>query len=480
MADQGTNLTGKHGPGTPLRRARLRMGRLRDRLGPLWWYTLLTFGVNRMGDAVNVFIGLYLVPRLLPGQDLGALLPLMAIGSMFATPLSLLLLPVGKFLNVFAARGEHGKVRSLLEDSLAVAALFAVLVAMWLFWQGDGLLLRLQVSDRRLFWPIAGFAVLTCIDPVVSATLRALKLFNPMLWSGLVTPYVRLAGMLALLAPLGALGYLLAQLGVGMWGAGFGLTVVFLALRGMGRRASYRPHWREMLAFSLPLVALTVAARIQGPIEAFVIRHRLPVADSAGYYYAVMIGAIPGYFTAAMMPYFWPLISDRFERGESTRRLLLQSMLFNLALGALFVALFALTMPWFFTLPGPWRPYAPYAGFVWQAALIGTLKSAQGVYTAHEMACRRFTYMWHLVPLMLLESAVLYLLPAWSLARPWLPLSLWQWVAARAQPSLQLFVGIILTANAAFTGAMLIEWFWRSRRKGTRPRQSSTALDSSR
>jgi len=235
-----------------------------------------------------------------------------------------------------------------------------------------------------------------------------------------------------------------------------------------------------MLAFSLPLVALTVAARIQAPIEAFVIRHRLPAADSAGYYYAVMIGSIPGYFTAAMMPFFWPLISDRFERGESTRRLLLQSMLLNLAVGAFFVALFALVMPWFFTLPGPWRPYSPYAGFVWQAALIGTLKSVQGVYTAHEMACRRFTYMWHLVPLMLLESALLYLLPAWSLARPYLPLALWQWVDAHAQPSLQLFVGIILTANAVFTGGMLLEWVLRRRKEGSLSRMQSIAVGSNR
>ena len=37
--------------------------RLRGRLEPLWWFTLLGFTVNRMGDAINVFVGLYLVPH---------------------------------------------------------------------------------------------------------------------------------------------------------------------------------------------------------------------------------------------------------------------------------------------------------------------------------------------------------------------------------------------------------------------------------
>jgi hypothetical protein len=453
---------------------------LRARMGTLWWYTLLMFVANRLGDAANLFVGLYLVPKLMPGQDLGALLPLMAVGGLFATPLALLLIPVGKFLNVFSARRDFGKVRALLEDSLAVSAAFAFLMGFWLHRQGDGLLLRLQVTDPRLFWPMAGFALLTCIDPVVNSAMRSLKLFNPLVWMSLLSPYVRLAGMLLLLAPLGALGYLTAQWSVGFWSAGFGLVAIFLALRGMGRRASYWPHWREMLAYSWPLVAMTFAMRIQGPVEMLVIRQRLPLVDSAGYYYATMFGNIPGFFTAAMTPFLWSLMSDRFERGEETRPLLAQSMLFTLTVGLLCVVSFAAVMPWVFSQPGPWQPYAPYAHFVWQTALIGTLKTVQSVYTAHETACRRFRYMRYLVPLMLLESAVLYVLPAWSLFRDHLPRAFWNWVAAQAPPSLQLFVGIILAANLAFTAGMLLEWLLWRRQEGAHPRLQSTARDGSR
>ena len=449
------------------------MGRLRDRLGPLWWYTLLGFSVNRMGDAVNVFIGLYLVPRLLPGEDLGALLPLMTIGAVFSTPLALLLLPVGKFLSVFAARAQPGKVRALLEDALVLAGLYAVIMTAALLWQGDALLVRLHVADARILWPVAGFAILVCIEPIVSAALRALQQFKPMLGAGLIAPYVRLAGMLVLLVPLGALGYLLAQFATQSFGVLFGLAVLYRFLRKAGPRVSYRPHAREMLAFALPLVALTLVGRIQGPIETMVIRHRLPTVDSAGYYYAFMLGNIPGYFTGAMLPFLWPILSDRFERGQQTEGLLIQSMLFNLVLGTVFVALFALVMPWFFALPGPWRPYGAYAGFVWQAALIGTLKTAQTFYTSHEMACRRFTYMRYLIPLILIECAVLYALPGWAALRPWLPATLWNWVAARYQPSLQGFVTIMLLANAAFTGGMLLEWALRRRKPIDCTRQQS-------
>ncbi|MGI6099556.1 MAG: oligosaccharide flippase family protein [Lentisphaerae bacterium] len=454
----------------------LWLRRLQERLGPLWWYTLLGFIVNRLGDVINIFIGLYLVPRLLPGEDLGALLPLMTVGAVFSTPLALLLLPVSKFLSIFAAREETGKIRALLQDSLGISLVYAVIMTAWIFWQGDALLLRLHVTDHRLLWPVAGFAILVCVEPIISGAVRALRLFKPMLLSGLIAPYVRLAGMLALLVPLGALGYLLAQFATQSFGVLFSLVILIMFLRKTGRRVSYRPHLREMLAYSLPLVAFTLVGRIQGPIETFVIRHRLPTVDSAGYYYAFMLGNIPGYFTGAMAPFLWPILSDRFERGQKTEGLLMQSMLFNLALGALFVGLFALIMPWFFTLPSPWQPYKAYAGFVWQAALIGTLKTAQSFYTSHETACRRFTYMRYLIPLILIECAILYALPGWSALRPWLPTGLWNWVAARYRPSLQGFVAIMLMANAAFTCAMLIEWFVRSRRA----RSSSIAVDSNR
>jgi hypothetical protein len=111
-------------------------------------------------------------------------------------------------------------------------------------------------------------------------------------------------------------------------------------------------------------------------------------------------------------------------------------------------------MPWVFSLPGPWRPYSAYAGFVWQVGLIRTLRQSLEYFTAYETACRRFRYVAYVAPLMLLEAGLLYGLPAWPLARPYVPEGLWQWVADRAAPSLPFFMGIMVAANAAFVAAM--------------------------
>ena len=433
---------------------------LRARLGELWWYTLLGFIVNRLGEVVNLYIGIFLVPKMMPARELGAVTPLMSVGAFVGLPIALLLIPVGKFLNVFAAREEYGKVKALLLDAIYVNLAFAVVVLGWLAFAGNGILERMHLTDRRILIPVAAFAVLSCLEPIIGSAQRALKCFRSMLVSGLGGPYVRLAGMLLLLAPFGAFGYLSAQLAMTLWGVGCALVALHLYLRKCGGRISYREDVRDMVTYSLPLVAMTFAGRIQGPVEAFVIRHRLPEEVTAGYYFSTMFGAIPGYATGALVTFFWPIVSEKFEKGESTRKLLMQSMLFNFVVGGLTLLGVALVVPYVFRLRGPWQGYEDYSRYVWQAGFITLLKNVQAIYTAHESACRRFVYVRYMVPLMLLEAAVLYGLPAWGGAAPYIPVGLWRFVDAHWANTLPVFLRTIIFFNVLFTLAMVADWMW--------------------
>jgi len=58
--------------------------KLENRLGPLWWYTIILFIAQRFGDVLNAFIGLWLVPRYVPQEELGAVLPLSQVGGVLA------------------------------------------------------------------------------------------------------------------------------------------------------------------------------------------------------------------------------------------------------------------------------------------------------------------------------------------------------------------------------------------------------------
>ena len=62
---------------------------LHERCGDLWWYAALLFIAQRFGDVINLFVGMWLVPRYVPQEELGAVLPLTQMASFLALPLKI-------------------------------------------------------------------------------------------------------------------------------------------------------------------------------------------------------------------------------------------------------------------------------------------------------------------------------------------------------------------------------------------------------
>ena len=48
------------------------LDRIHSRLGDFWWYSLMLFLACRAADALNVFVGLWLVPKYVGSSELGA------------------------------------------------------------------------------------------------------------------------------------------------------------------------------------------------------------------------------------------------------------------------------------------------------------------------------------------------------------------------------------------------------------------------
>jgi hypothetical protein len=119
-------------------------------LGPLWWYTAILFFVQRLGDLVNAFVGLYLVPHYVSQSELGAVLPLTQVGGMLALPLTILMMTFSKYANTYATRGEYGKVKSLLRDIFILALFLFVATLLYARFFMPLVFERMRVSDGRL------------------------------------------------------------------------------------------------------------------------------------------------------------------------------------------------------------------------------------------------------------------------------------------------------------------------------------------
>ncbi len=425
-------------------------------LGPLWWYAAVMFCVGRFGDVINLYTGLWLVPKWVPPAELGALLPLGQIGGLLGLPLAILLIPFMKFLNTFGAREETGKVKALLCDALMLAGVSAVAIVAYTWFSAPFVFERLRISGTGLIWLLCGIAVTSAFIPILNSGLSALKLFRCMGVAGLASAPVRLVFLLALLPVYGLVGFFSAQvlsnvaaLGISFWG----LRKIMSA--GI-RRESYRGYWREMVQYTIPIAGIMLANNLSSTAQLLVIRQRLPDVESAAFYFLSRFSEIPNVLWSAIAIVFFPVISEAFEKGKDTRRILIQVLLFTVGGGAIVAVVLGVGIEWLFGVVSKWHNYRPYAGLMVWMAMTNVFRVAFACFSNHEMACRRFGFIRYAVPLSLLEAAVLVSLTGYGFFTPYLPLTWVEWMSSLHAARLEFIVcAMLITSFAVFLGLVI-------------------------
>ncbi len=395
--------------------------RVKERLGPLWWYAAVMFGVQRLGDLINIYIGLWLVPHWIPASQLGALLPLGQIGALLSLPLAVVLTPFLKFVNVFAARGEMGKVKALIQDVLAIVAVSSVGVAIYTYLVCPLVFDRLRVGGGGLGWLLCGLAITSALAPVLANALQSLRNFRVIAASGLIPPPIRLAALWLLLPTLGLVGFFSVQLLVVVVSIGIAAWGLRNVLSPSIKRESYHGHLREIGRFTLPILILTMASSIRSTCETVVIRHALPDMESAAYYLVSRFAEIPNSFWGAISMVFFPLISERHEQGIGSNRLLRHAMMFTLAAGGVMGVALTWGADWLLGLQASWRVYRSYDWLMGVLVIRTVLFQAATCFFTYEMACRRFRFVPFIVVLECGSAGLLYGLTHVGFFRPYLP-----------------------------------------------------------
>ncbi|MEO5367546.1 MAG: MATE family efflux transporter [Magnetococcus sp. WYHC-3] len=423
---------------------------VKGRLGPLWWYSAVMFGVQRLGDFINIYIGLWLVPRVIPLSEQGALLPLGQISALLGLPLAVISMPFLKFLTVFSAKGETGKIKALIQDVIALITLSSIVVTIGAFWLSPVLFERMRISGSALVWLLCGLAFANALTPIFSNALQALRQFRVMAVSGVVGPLVRVGALWLWLPVFGVAGFFSAQLLMTVVGLAISAWGLRHVLSRMLARESYRSHWREMGLFTLPILLLIVLNNIGGTCETFVIRHFLPDADSAAYYFISRFAEIPCGIWGAISVAFFPMVSERHESGQESRRMFWHAMAFVLLAEGVIGLLLTWGAPWLLGLTQTWRMY--YASYSWLMGFLvlrTILLQAFTCFASHEIACRRFCFVWYVAILTLVECALLYGLAGIGFFEPYLPPRLFHALASIHAGRLDFVVMVIVGCAAA-------------------------------
>ena len=448
------------------------ISRIHAKFGDLWWYTVLLFFAQRFCDVINMFVGLWIVPRYVPMEELGAVLPITAFVGVMALPLSMISTPFLKYLTLFHDLGEEGKVKALLRHVfLGTILLSFVTMALSLFIL-PFFFERMRVPAGSLAVLMVAVAILGSVSVIFGDAVRGLKLYGTTVGLQFLAAPFRLLLMLVFMPFRPLSGYVIGQ------GAapGIGVLGAFWKLRGYlwgrGTIAS-ESYWSEyghaILRYAWPFAVWTLVGTISGSIDSLIIRQRLSEFESAGYYMITRFSDMATYMASAFAMFLFPMVASRGAEDEESRKTLVNSLLGSLGCGMVITLFLWIFGERLLGLHGSWRSYQTLSGQMVMTSFISAVGGTVNCLFLYEIAQGRFRFMWYAVPIMLVKSFGLYLLVGISFFSGILPNDWITFVEDFNPCRLSFMLQVMLTAQVLLLVALCIDVFGIiSRRKNER------------
>ena len=395
--------------------------RLHAKIGDFWWYSLMIFLAARAADCLNVFVGLWLVPKYVPPSELGAVQPLANFANFFAIPAAVFASTFRQEISNLAGRHEFGKMKSLMRGVFIATAVFFFVALVAVRIVLPSFLWRIRVAEGSLAVVILAASFVGTVSTIYTTPLQALKKFRAMSAIHILGAPIRLVTMLVAMPYRALVGYFVGQ------GAtpAFSIVASVVALRRELSVPAER-YWGKSVVSRFGKLFLifgagAVAGGIATLVESTIIRQRLPEIDSAAYYIVTRFSDISSFVMNALLFTIFPFTAELAANGRSTNTLVLKAGGAIVATNAVLAAFFALFGRQILAfLPNG----AEYAEFFWAIPwLVGitSLSACIGLYTTAETSANRFGYMLFMIPLNLVYPAVLLFVTGYGYFAPYLP-----------------------------------------------------------
>ena len=441
------------------------MDRLRARMGDFWWYSLMLFCACRAADLLNAFVGLWLVPRYVPQEELGALTPLASFASFLAVPVAAFANAFRNEISRLAGEREFGKLKSLLRGVFLATAAFLLVAVAAAHLLLPAFLARIRIVEGALGLAILAASFVSAVAPIYTNALQALKKFRTQSVVNVVGAPVRLAVMLVAMPFRALTGYFAGQAAV----PAFNIAASVFGLR-RELSAKPEPYWRrEALRKFSRLFALFLAGGaaggMYGLVESTVLRQRLPDMDSGAFYAVTRFSEIAAYLLYAVSFALFPLAADLSRRHCERMRLVWKALAANMAFCAIVAAAFSAFGRLLMSIPAGGR-YADYWWAVpWHIA-ITALCAVQALYTTAEIAAGRFGFLKWIVPMDLAYPALLLLVTGHGYFAGVVPASWTAFLDAHNVRTLSTMLWWMTAANAAKCAGCLFAMARASRSRG--------------
>ena len=399
------------------------LNKLHSKLGDFWWYSLMIFAASRAADCLNVFVGLWLVPKYVEPSELGAVMPLTNFASFLAIPIAVFASTFRNELTSLAVNRKFGQMKTLMRGVFIATAIFLFLAIVICRFVLPAYLERIRVAEGSLGLVILICSFISAVSPIYGNALQPLKKFKATSAIALVSAPLRLITMLVMMPFRALTGYFVGQCAVPV-------SQIVGSVICLRKELSVpaEPYWNREIVRRFGRLFLifgvsAVAGGISSLVESTVLRQRLPELDSAAYYMVTRFSDIAGFLASALVFTLFPFTAELAAKGKDTRPLIVKTSL------AVFVTNAALAA--FFWLFGEriisFLPHGnEYSAYWWAIPWIIAITSINlfcGFYSTGEVSAFRFGYMKWMIPLTLLYPAVLLFVTGYGYFTAYLPAS---------------------------------------------------------
>ena len=412
------------------------LDKIHTRLGDFWWYSLMIFMAARAADCLNVFVGLWLVPKYVGPSELGAVMPLTSLANFFAIPIAVFASAFRNELTSLAVKGKFGQMKTLMRGVFIATAIFLFLAIVICRFVLPAYLERIRVAEGSLAIVILISSFFATISPIYSNALQSLKKFKANSLISLIGAPVRLLTMLVTM-PLRALtGYFVGQTAP----SAFGIVCSVIALR-KELSIPAEPYWtheiirrfgRLFLIFGIS----AVAGGIYSLVETTVLRQRLPELDSAAYYMVTRFSDIAGFLASALVFTLFPFTAELAAKGKDTRPLIVKTSLAVFITNAALAAFFWLFGERIISILPHGSDYSAYWRAIPWIITITSINLFSNFYSTGEISAFRFGFMKWMIPLTLLYPAALLFVTGYGYFTDYLPESLTNFLSSHNVTSL--------------------------------------------
>ena len=408
-----------------------RIAQLKARLGEFWWASLMMFLACRVGDVINAFIGLWLVPKYVGMEELGAVLPLTNFAGLLALPISIFAMTFAKQVNVLANAEDYGRMQSLLRGVFVAAGVFLVCAIALTHFLMPLLLERIRVAEGSLGILIIAASFVGAVAPIYMNALHGLKRFKTISFINVLCAPIRLAAMLVAMPFRALAGYFVGQAA----GPSFQIGACVLALRHeLAGNAVAKPYWTRASIRAFAVYSFFVALYFLVPsftsfYETLLIRQRLAPVDSAAYYMISRFAEIGTYAGATLSAVIFPFASEQQARGGSPNRLIFWSMTVTLGFGILFAGIFYLAGPTLFSFVPDGSSYKAFLPEMAALTVILAAWVAVNCGILGDVAAGDFRFLWWWIPLHAVYGLALVLITGFGYFTSYLP----AWLAVQIE-----------------------------------------------